>query len=46
MKKDCVFCQIISQELPASIVYDAAAVLAIMAINPINPGHVLAMPKQ
>lgn len=42
----CVFCRIINRELPASIVYEDEAVLAIMDINPINAGHVLVMPKQ
>lgn len=45
MENSCVFCRIIRRELPASIVYEDDTVLAIMDINPINPGHVLVMPK-
>ena len=41
----CVFCRIIRGDLPASAVYEDATVLAFMDINPVNPGHVLVVPK-
>jgi len=42
---DCVFCNIIKGSAPASIVYSDEKVMAIMDIQPINPGHVLIIPK-
>lgn len=46
MEDACVFCRIVSGELPASKVYENDEVLAVMDIQPINLGHVLVMPKQ
>lgn len=43
---DCVFCDIISGNLPASVVYEDSAVMAIMDISPVNPGHVIVIPKK
>jgi histidine triad (HIT) family protein len=43
---DCPFCRIVRGELPSSIVHDDADVLAFMDIHPVNPGHVLVIPKQ
>lgn len=43
---DCLFCKIISKAVPSEIVYEDADVLAFLDINPVNPGHVLVMPKQ
>ena len=41
----CIFCGIVGGDLPASAVYEDAVVLAFMDINPVNPGHVLVVPK-
>ncbi len=41
----CIFCKIINNEIEASIVYEDELCLAFMDINPINPGHVLIVPK-
>lgn len=43
---DCIFCGIVARELPSSIVYEDDTVLAFMDINPINPGHVLVIPRR
>ena len=43
---DCVFCDIVAGKAPASIVYQDDVVLAIMDIRPVNPGHVVVMPKK
>jgi histidine triad (HIT) family protein len=43
---DCVFCKIIAKKLEASIVYEDETVIAIMDIQPVNPGHVLVIPKK
>lgn len=45
MENKCIFCSIIKGDLPASVAYEDEDLLAIMDIRPINPGHVLVMPK-
>jgi histidine triad (HIT) family protein len=42
----CLFCKIISREIPASIVYEDDNVLAFNDINPQAPVHVLVVPKR
>ncbi len=42
---DCVFCNIVAGELPASIVYEDETCTAFMDIQPVNPGHVLVTPN-
>jgi histidine triad (HIT) family protein len=42
---DCVFCKIIKKEIPADIVYEDENCLAFLDITPVNPGHVLLVPK-
>jgi histidine triad (HIT) family protein len=42
---DCVFCQILSGKLPASIVYQDKCCTAFMDIQPVNTGHVLVAPN-
>ncbi len=41
----CIFCKIIAKEIPAHIVYEDDSVLAFLDIKPVNPGHVLVIPK-
>jgi histidine triad (HIT) family protein len=41
----CVFCRIIRGAAPASPVYSDEKVLAFMDAQPVNPGHVLVIPK-
>ena len=41
----CTFCDIIRGQAPASIVYEDEQVLAFMDIRPVNPGHVLVVPR-
>jgi histidine triad (HIT) family protein len=43
---DCLFCKIISREIPASIVFEDDRVLAFNDINPQGPTHVLVVPKR
>jgi histidine triad (HIT) family protein len=43
---ECIFCRIINRESPASLVYEDAACLAFMDIQPVNSGHVLVIPKK
>ena len=42
----CLFCKIISREIPASIVYEDDRVLAFNDINPQASTHVLVVPKR
>jgi histidine triad (HIT) family protein len=43
---DCLFCKIITREIPASIVYEDDRVIAFNDINPQAPTHVLVVPKR
>jgi histidine triad (HIT) family protein len=43
---DCIFCKIISHELPAEILYENQRVISILDINPIHYGHALVIPKK
>ncbi|MEQ3554596.1 HIT family protein [Pseudonocardia nematodicida] len=40
----CPFCDIVSGQLPASVVATTDRVLAFSDIHPVNPGHVLVVP--
>jgi len=42
----CLFCRIVSGEIPASTVYEDDEVLAFTDINPQAPLHVLIVPKR
>ena len=42
---ECVFCKIVNGIVPESVVYTDEKVLAFMDIQPVNPGHVLVIPK-
>ncbi len=41
----CIFCRIISGELPAYKIYENDRVLAFLDINPVSSGHTLVIPK-
>lgn len=43
---ECVFCDILRGESPASIVYQDDVCTAFMDIQPVNPGHVLVIPNR
>jgi histidine triad (HIT) family protein len=43
---DCVFCRIVSGELPSQQVGETDRVLAFRDINPHSPVHVLLVPKE
>lgn len=42
----CVFCKIITREVPAAIVFEDDASLAFLDHRPVFPGHCLLVPKQ
>lgn len=46
MSESCVFCQIIQNQSPASIVYEDEQVAAFLSNRPVNPGHTLVVPKR
>jgi len=41
---DCIFCLLLSGELPATFLFRDEQVAAFMDIQPVNPGHVLVIP--
>jgi len=45
-KKQCIFCQIIDGKVASKKIYEDDKCLAILDINPSNPGHILLMPRE
>jgi histidine triad (HIT) family protein len=43
---DCLFCKIVSGDVPATVVRESARTLAFRDINPQAPTHVLVIPKE
>ena len=43
---NCLFCKIVSKEIPAQVVHENDHVLAFRDINPMTPTHVLVIPKR
>ncbi|KKN37057.1 hypothetical protein LCGC14_0767310 [marine sediment metagenome] len=43
---DCIFCKIISNNIPSSKVHEDQICIAILDIQPVNTGHVLIIPKE
>ena len=43
---NCVFCKILSGEVESSEIYRDDSVVAFLDIQPINPGHVLVIPRK
>lgn len=43
---DCIFCKIVSGEIPSSKVYEDQEVLAFLDITQVTPGHTLIIPKK
>ena len=42
---NCVFCRIISGEIPSLRVYEDEECIAVLDINPASPGHTLVIPR-
>ena len=42
----CLFCKIIKQEIPATILYEDESVLAFEDVNPQAPVHILVIPRK
>ena len=43
---DCLFCKIISGDIPSTKVYEDDKILAFRDINPMAPTHILVIPKE
>ena len=43
---DCLFCKILSGEIPADVIHEADNVIAFRDINPQAPTHVLVIPRK
>ncbi|HVN15946.1 MAG TPA: histidine triad nucleotide-binding protein [Anaerolineales bacterium] len=43
---DCVFCKIVSKEIPAKVLYTDEQVTAFLDINPLAPTHILIIPNK
>lgn len=43
---DCIFCKIVSGEIPSKIVYEDGNVLAFNDIDPQAPVHIVVIPKK
>ena len=44
--KDCIFCKIINNEIPAKTVYEDKKVKVFLDVNPSTNGHMLIVPKK
>ena len=45
-KHDCIFCQILAGQAPAAWVIEDGPIVAFMDIFPLQPGHVLVIPRE
>ena len=43
---DCIFCQIVTGQIPSSKVYEDEEVLAFLDITQVTKGHTLVIPKK
>ena len=46
IEPDCLFCRIVTGDVPADIVYESEDVIAFRDINPQAPTHVLVIPRR
>jgi len=45
-KQQCIFCHVVSGKVASKKIYEDESCLAILDINPANPGHILLLPKE
>lgn len=43
---DCIFCKIVNNEIPATIIYEDDKVVAFNDIDPQSPIHIIVIPKE
>ncbi len=41
----CLFCKIINKEIPAKVIFENEAAIAVLDIHPCAPGHTVVLPK-
>lgn len=46
MSDDCLFCRMVTGEVPTTVVHETERVLAFRDLNPQAPTHVLVIPKE
>ena len=46
MRMDCIFCKIISGEIPCYKIYEDDKILSFLDVNPMESGHTLIIPKE
>ncbi|NNM96018.1 MAG: HIT domain-containing protein [Candidatus Dormibacteraeota bacterium] len=46
MSEDCIFCRIVSGDLPAQVIHREEGLLAIMDIHPVAETHALVIPER
>jgi len=44
--QQCIFCSIVSGEIPSNLVAENEKAIAVLEINPISHGHIIIIPKQ
>ena len=44
-KEECIFCKIVSREIPSKIIFENEKILAFLDIFPILKGHTIVIPK-
>ena len=42
---DCVFCKIVTHQIPASVVFEDDAMVAFLDVGPLAEGHILVIPR-
>ncbi len=46
MEKNCIFCKIVTGDSEVEKIYEDDLIIAFLDISPINPGHILVIPKE
>jgi len=46
LNNDCLFCKILSGDIPADIIHESETTIAFRDINPKAPTHVLIIPRK
>ena len=46
MSDDCIFCKMVTGEVPTTKIYEDEIVLAFLDIGPVSDGHTLVIPKE
>lgn len=44
--ENCIFCKIVNNEIPSSVIYEDELIKVFLDVNPITNGHMLIIPKK